>query len=111
METPDGHQIGAWLVRGDRQKGCVLLLHGNGASRRQMQPVMQWLAEARSTVLAISSRAHGDSTGEINDLDWSARHDVAAAVHFLHKEFPRRPIYIVGRSLGAAAAIYATNEL
>jgi uncharacterized protein len=111
LQTCDGQQIGGWFIRGDRQKGCVLLLHGNGASRRQMLPVMQWLAEARFTVLAISLRAHGDSTGETNDIGWSARHDVTAAVAFLEQECPRQPIYIVGRSLGAAAAIFAAEEL
>ena len=111
LETSDGQQLGAWLVRGDPPKGCVVLLHGNGASRRRMLPVMQYLAEAHFTVLAISLRAHGASTGEINDIGWSARHDVAAAVEFLEKECPRRRIYIVGRSLGAAAAIFAADEL
>ena len=76
-----------------------------------MLPVMQWLAEAHFTVLAISLRAHGDSTGEINDIGWSARHDVTAAVAFLQRECPRQPVYIVGRSLGAAAAIFAAGEL
>jgi len=104
LETSDGQQLGAWLARGDPQKGCVLMLHGNGRSRRQMLPVMQSLGEARFTVLAIGLRAHGDSTGEINDFGWSARHDVAAAVEFLRKECPQRPIYVVGRSLGAATA-------
>jgi len=111
LETPDGQQLGAWFVRGDPQKGCVLLLHGNGSSRRQMLPLLQQLAEAHFTVLAISLRAHGDSTGEINDFGWSARHDVTAAVDFLRKECPQRPIYVVGRSLGAAAAIFAAGEL
>jgi alpha-beta hydrolase superfamily lysophospholipase len=111
LETSDGQQLGAWFVRGDAQKGCVLLLHGNGGSRRQMLPVMRCLTEARFTVLAISLRAHGDSTGELNDFGWSARHDVTAAVEFLQKECPRRPVCIVGRSLGAAAAIFAAGEL
>ena len=111
LKTSDGQELGAWLVRGDPQKGCVLLLHGNGGSRREMLLVMQYLAETRFTALAISLRAHGDSTGEINDLGWSARHDVTAGVEFLQKECPRRPIYIVGRSLGAAAAIFAAGDL
>ena len=76
-----------------------------------MLPVMQCLAEARFTVLAISLRAHGDSTGEINDVGSSARHDLTAAVAFLHRECPRQPVYIVGRSLGAATAIFAAAEL
>jgi len=111
LKTSDGHEIGAWLVRGDRRKGCVLLIHGNGASRHQMLPVMQWLADARFTVLAISLRAHGDSTGQINDFGYSARHDATAAVDFLEKECPDQPIYIVGRSLGAAVAIFAADDL
>lgn len=111
LKTVDGQEVGAWLVRGDPQKACVVLLHGNGGSRRQMLPVMQYLGEARFTVLAVTLRAHGDSTGQINDLGWSARHDVAAAVEFLKEEFPERPIYVVGRSLGAAAAIFAAGEL
>ena len=111
LETSDGQEIGAWLIRGNRRKGCVLLLHGNGGSRSEMLRVMQWLAEAHYTVLAISLRSHGDSTGEINDIGWSARHDVVAAVAFLQRECPRQSIYIVGRSLGAAAAIFAAGEL
>ena len=111
LTTCDGEEVGAWLVRGEPQKGCVLLLHGYRGSRRQILPVMQGLARNRFTVLAITLRAHGDSTGEVNDLGWSARHDVAAAVEFLQHECPRRPVYIVGRSMGAAAAIFAAKNL
>ncbi len=111
LTTSDGEELVRWLIRGDEQKGCVLLLHGVNASRRQMLPVMQWLAEARFTTLAITFRCHGDSTGDVNDFGWSARHDVVAAVEFLRQEYPERPIYIVGRSMGAAAAIFAAKEL
>jgi alpha-beta hydrolase superfamily lysophospholipase len=109
--TCDNEQIGAWLARGKPEKGCVLLLHGNESSRGGMLPVMEMLAKADYTVLAISFRAHGDSTGNLNDFGWSARRDVATAVDFLEREFAGRPIYVVGRSLGAAAAIYAAKDL
>ena len=33
LTTSDGQEIGGWLVRGDRSKGCVLLLHGVDSSR------------------------------------------------------------------------------
>jgi uncharacterized protein len=111
LTTSDNEQIGGWFVRGAPGKPCVLLLHGNGQSRAEMLPQMRWLAEARFSVLAISLRAHGDSTGTLNDIGWSARHDVVAAVDFLRRECPHRPIAIVGRSLGAAAAIFAAEEL
>ncbi|MGA2799384.1 MAG: alpha/beta fold hydrolase, partial [Thermoguttaceae bacterium] len=111
LKTSDNQEIGAWLTRGDGQKGCVLLLHGLGDSRHAMLNVIRLLTEAHFTVLAISFRAHGDSTGRNHDFGWSERHDVIAAVEFFKREFPGRPIYIVGRSLGAAAAIFAAGEL
>ncbi len=111
LSTSDGQRIGAWLLRGDPKKGSVLLLHGNLASRGQMLSVMELLAKTHCTVLAISLRAHGDSTGETNDIGWSARRNVVAAVEFLERECPGRPIFIVGRSLGAAAAVFAAKEL
>ncbi len=111
LKTNDGQKLGAWLVRGDESKSCVLLLHGNRGSRIDMIPVMQKLAEAGHTVLAVNFRAHGDSTGEYYSFGWNEKNDVIAATEYLEKEFPRRPIYIVGRSLGAASAILASSEL
>jgi uncharacterized protein len=111
LQTSDGQEIGTWLIRGDRRKACVLLLHGNGESRRNMLPLMQLLAESGYTVLAISLRTHGDSTGVANDFGWSSKWDVVAAADFLQRECPRQPLFIVGRSLGAAAAIFAAKEL
>ncbi len=56
-------------------------------------------------------RAHGDSSGEFNDIGYSARLDVVAAVEFLERRRPARPILIHGTSLGAAAATFAAEEL
>jgi alpha-beta hydrolase superfamily lysophospholipase len=69
------------------------------------------LASQGCAVLPVSLRAHGDSSGEINDIGYSARHDVVAAVEFLERERPGRPILIQGASMGAAAAIFASAEL
>jgi uncharacterized protein len=111
LTTCDNQQIGGWLAHGDADKPCVLLLHGMAASRREMLPIMAMIRESRCTMLAITLRAHGDSSGDVNDIGWSARHDVVAAVAFLRKKFPRRPIFVVGRSMGAATAIFAAEEL
>ena len=59
----------------------------------------------------ISLRAHGDSSGEFNDIGYSARHDVVAAVEFLERRQPGRPIVVMGVSLGSAAAVFALGEL
>ena len=111
LSTSDGEQIGAWLIRQDQPRGCVLVLHANGGSRGSRLNVVRFIAELQFNVLAITLRAHGDSTGELNDFGWSARHDVVAAVDFLEQQFPDQPIFVVGRSLGAAAAIFAAESL
>ena len=69
------------------------------------------LAAEGCTVLLVSLRAHGDSTGEFNDIGYSARHDVIAAVEFLERYRPGKPIVVLGTSLGAAAAVFASGEL
>ena len=62
-------------------------------------------------MLLVSLRAHGDSTGEFNDIGYSARHDIVAAVDFLERRRPGKPVIIHGTSMGAAAAVFASGEL
>jgi pimeloyl-ACP methyl ester carboxylesterase len=110
LRTDDGVDLGAWLIRQGGVRPSVLLLHGNRSSRSSFAKVMPFLAQAGFGVMAISMRAHGDSTGKTNDFGLSARQDVIAAVSFLKRECPGRPIVIVGESLGAAAALFAAKD-
>jgi alpha-beta hydrolase superfamily lysophospholipase len=109
--TRDGEQIGAWFVAGREDQPSVLLLHGNGGSRRNCLGRAALLAEEGYAVLLISLRAHGDSTGNLNDIGYGARHDVVAAVEFLERKRPGKPVIIQGVSMGAAAAVFASREL
>jgi alpha-beta hydrolase superfamily lysophospholipase len=125
LATRDGEELGAWWSRGAEGSPVVLLLHGNGGSRSEMSALIEWLVSQRVSVLAVTLRAHGDSSGELNDVGWSARSDVLAAVEFIERHAPAAQrqapaaerhrlaprIVIFGRSLGAAAAIYAAGEL
>jgi uncharacterized protein len=111
LTTVDREQIGAWFIEGREKQPVVLLLHGNGACRSTCLGPAELLASAGCAVLSISLRAHGDSTGEINDFGYSARHDVVAAVDWVEKNHPGRRIVVFGQSLGAAAAIFAAKEL
>ena len=62
-------------------------------------------------MLMISFRAHGDSTGDFNDIGFSARQDVVAAIAFLERIRPGRHVVVLGTSLGSAAAVFASAEL
>ena len=113
LRTDDGHDIGAWYAPGPMgsDAAAVILIHGNKGSRGNCLGRAELLAKAGHPVLLISLRAHGDSSGEFNDMGFSARKDVVAAVDFLQRRCAGRPIAVLGTSLGAAASLFAAREL
>ncbi|WP_435006084.1 alpha/beta hydrolase [Tundrisphaera lichenicola] len=111
LSTRDGHDLGAWFAEGTGQGPSVILLHGNGGNRSQSLSRAELLANEGCSVLLVTLRAHGDSSGNHNDIGYSARHDVVAAVESMERRRPGRPILILGSSLGAAAATFASGEL
>jgi uncharacterized protein len=110
LTTEDAQDLGGWYIPGRVDQTPVLLLHGNGGTRGDCLDQAEWMAAAGHPILLITLRAHGDSTGNLNDFGYSGRHDVVAAVTRLEQTCPGRPI-IWGRSLGAAAAMFAASEL
>jgi uncharacterized protein len=111
LKTRDGHEIGAWFARGAAGSPSVLIMHGNGGSRRNSLSRAEIFAREGYSVLLISLRAHGDSTGDVNDIGYSGRHDVLAAVDFLERQRPGASVVVHGSSMGAAAAVFAAKEL
>lgn len=111
LRAADGVEVGAWFHPGAGDAVCAVVVHGNGGSRTSMVPVIELWRSLDGCVLALSVRAHGDSEGEINDFGYSAALDVEAAVGHVERVLPGRKIIVHGRSLGAAAAIFAADEL
>ncbi len=111
LRTADGQDIGAWVNACGDKPSIVLLLHGVGDTRTWWLPVMHRLADDGYASMAISLRAHGDSTGHVEDFGYSDQNDVIAAVRYLRGRFPDRPVVLVGSSLGSASAIFAAKAL
>ncbi len=111
FRTDDGLDLGAWYMPRRADGPSIVLLHGFRETRKESLPLAELLMHEGCSVLAASMRAHGDSEGDYNDVGYSARHDVAAAVAWLEKRRPGKPVYVQGTSMGAAAAIYAAEEL
>jgi uncharacterized protein len=111
LKTSDGEELGAWFAEGQPEGPSVLLLHGHRGRRSNSLRLGKLLASQGCAVLMISLRVHGDSTGDFDDAGFSARRDVCAAVEFLERRRPGRPVIIDGNSMGSAAAIFAAGEL
>jgi tetratricopeptide (TPR) repeat protein/alpha-beta hydrolase superfamily lysophospholipase len=111
LKTSDGEELGAWFAEGKDDGPSVLILHGHKGRRWNSLRRGKLLSSHGCSVLMISHRAHGDSTGDIEDAGYSARRDVCAAVEFLERRRPGRPVIVDGNSLGSAAAIFAASEL
>ena len=111
LTTSDGETLGAWLFPGRDDRPVAIVMHGNNGSRTRSRTTVELLAKKGCTVLALTLRAHGDSTGSINDIGWSARKDLVAAVDFVQQKCPGRDIIVCGRSMSSAAAIFAAKDL
>ena len=111
LRTADGEQIGAWFIDGRPDAASVLVLHGHKGGRGNSLGRAELLASRGYAVLMITLRAHGDSTGDFDDVGFGARNDVIAGVAFLEARRPGRPIVVNGNSMGAAAAVFAAGDL
>ena len=112
ITTRDGEKLGAWYAEGETEGPSILVLHGNGGSRWNVLSRAEIFAtRIGGSVLLVSLRAHGESSGAINDIGYSARHDVVAAVKLLSERRPGKPVIVFGVSMGSAAAIFAGKEL
>jgi pimeloyl-ACP methyl ester carboxylesterase len=106
-----GSNIHAWLARGIRGRGSVLLLHGVGANRTSMLARARFLHRLGFTVLAPDLQAHGESPGE--HVTFGAREslDAAASMTFLRGAMPAEQVGVIGVSMGGAAALLGPGPL
>jgi uncharacterized protein len=113
LKTHDGEDIGAWFAEGQGRPDApgVLIVHGHKGGRSNSLSRAELFASWGYAVLMITARAHGDSSGDFDDIGFGARNDVIAGVAFLEARRPGRPVIVDGSSMGAAAAIFAGRDL
>jgi alpha-beta hydrolase superfamily lysophospholipase len=111
LKTSDDQTIGCWHTAGSANQPIVILVHGHMGNRSAMLSRAKLFAELGCGTMLLTMRAHGDSTGTLNDFGYGGRLDVIAAVEFLEKTYPGRKILLVGCSAGATAVCGAGSEL
>src|SRR3954447_5279159 len=81
----------------------LVLLHGQGFSRRCWDPIIDMLAEDRD-VIAVDLPGHGDSPRQSKGTG-SAPHDLAVAVAELLDELDLPTVHVAGSSSGGWVAL------
>lgn len=108
FETEDKVKISAWY-KNPKDDTVVILAHGAGNNKSNMQKYFDFLINEGYGILAIDLRGHGQSTGQTNKFAWNGTKDISAAVKFL-KDKDIKNIYGFGSSLGGEVLIGAASK-
>ncbi len=107
VPNKSGAGVASWVSVADNSRGVVILIHPIRASRLAMVERAQLFHDAGYSTLLIDLQAHGGTPGDRITLGHLERHDVTAAVDYVHSRFHNQRVAIVGWSLGGAAALLA----
>lgn len=112
----DAPPLEAWSIRGQDPEGPILLLaHGWGANTAVVLPLAAAAAPACSQIVAWDVRAHGRSEGAPTVSLRQFRDDALRTARFVDRARTgegggtRRPMVMVGHSMGGDAAILAAD--
>lgn len=100
---------GLWLAQQDPQAPLLLYLHGARWDVRGSAHRMRRLHEMGFSVLGIDYRGFGRSTPGLPS-EAMASEDARAAWDWLGRQYPGRPRFVFGHSLGSAIAVRLATE-
>ncbi|TGL58906.1 alpha/beta hydrolase [Leptospira sarikeiensis] len=103
----NGIKLKAWRLVSRSEKGIILLLHGIRANKSSMLPRAEFLANAGYSSILLDFQAHGESEGDLITLGIKESENVRDTIRFIKKNYPNKPIGILGTSLGGASALLA----
>jgi len=109
--STSGAMLHGWLLRAERSRGSIILMHGLRADRLAMLGRARFLSAERYSVLLFDFQAHGDSSGDKITFGYLESKDAQAAVDLIRLELPGQPVGVIGVSMGGAAALLASPRL
>jgi len=86
---------------------CLLCIPGLGAHGLYFQWLAKKLVPKRIQLVSFDFRGHGQSQGRRGDIDSFERYleDIHQVVTWIRKKVSKRPLYVLGESLGASFAV------
>lgn len=115
LRAEDGVRLAGWFLPARLpEAGCsVAMAHGLFRSRQELLERAAWTARRGCSVLALDLRRHGASAEvpggreAVTSLGHFESLDLLAGADFLRRRAPADRIYLLGISMGAAAAARA----
>ena len=101
---------GLWVASADPVAPLLLYLHGSRWNVNGSAPRIRRMQQLGFSVLAIDYRGFGRSTALLPS-EASAYEDAHAAWDWLGRNWPGRPRYVFGHSLGGAVAIQLAADV
>lgn len=106
----DGVSLAGWFTPNTNNEKAVILLHGNGSTRRQVLARAGLLHRAGYAVLLYDARGHGESGGELVSVGKHETRDLLGALAFV-RAHGAREIGLIGVSQGGATIALAGASL
>jgi alpha-beta hydrolase superfamily lysophospholipase len=106
LTTPDNLKLHGWFLSATIDlKGTVFFLHGNGQNISAYIHSVYWLPKHGYNVFMIDYQGYGQSEG--SPTYQGAIKNINTGITWLKKQpqVQRRPIYLLGQSLGASLGI------
>lgn len=110
LTTEDNERLQCWLFKRSSTAPTILFLHGAGGNiGSRLDSIELFLDKLNCNVFILGYRGYGNSTG--TPTEEGLQYDIRAAVRYVFEEasIDTSKVFLLGRSLGGAAAIYAAS--
>jgi fermentation-respiration switch protein FrsA (DUF1100 family) len=103
--------VKGWLIAKAQPSPCIVLMHGVGGDRRNMEDRARLFRKKGFSVLLFDFQAHGESPGEKITFGYREAANAAAAVDFIRSQVSCTSTVALGVSMGGAAALLGPQPL
>lgn len=111
LTTCDGVRIHCWFIKHPTPKATIVFFHANaGNIGLRMDNFEQLYNNLEVSIFVVSYRGYGYSDGKPSEI--GIMRDADATISYVFNQLPvdRTTVFIFGRSLGGAVAIYIASK-
>ena len=108
LVTEDNIKLHGWFIPNHDAKATLLFFHGNAGNISHRLESIEIFNRLGLNVFIIDYRGYGQSEGKITEK--GSYRDAEAAWNYLKQTQGEQPIFIFGRSLGAAVAAWLSSK-